>query len=208
MPREWFINCAVSFDGRLSEQGKPVAISSAEDNYIVHSFRNEIAGIGVGSTTVIVDNPSLRTRVEHLPDLDPNTLSHPIRLVFDRSGRCTPELSIFQDQDRARTIWITNSDRDIPGIIKISGTSLEQIQKDVNQILDEMGKDGDVMIEGGGKLITSFIESGLISKMRVYRGPILLPDGVPLFLRPVSKELVLVETRKLGPGIEEHYTFK
>lgn len=201
--RSWFINAAISFDGKISEKGKQVEISSREDWEVVHQFRNEIAAIVVGSTTIKIDNPSLKTNPDYLKD---NTIiSHPIRVVLDRSGTCDPTSTVFQEQDTIPTIWVTESKESIDGVQKVSSTELTQVVKNVNSFCTKMKREGDVMIEGGSIVINNFIQSGLISKLRLYRNQLILQNGVPLFPNNIQNRMVLRNVRKLGTGIEEIY---
>ncbi len=201
--RSWFINAAISFDGKISEKGKQVEISSREDWEVVHQFRNEIAAIVVGSNTIKIDNPSLKTNHEYLEE--GTKISHPIRVVLDRSGTCDPSSMVFQEQETIPTIWVTNSKGSIEGVQKITSTNLTQVVNGVNSFCNKMKRDGDVMIEGGSVVINNFIESGLISKLRLYRNQIILENGVPLFPTNLNNRILLQNVRKLGPGIEEIY---
>lgn len=202
--REWFINVAVTFDGRIALENQMVNISSDEDWKVVHSIRNRIAAIGVGSNTVIVDNPTLLTRREFLP-VD-QEIHHPIRLLFDRSGRIPKSASVFVDQDQATTLWITLTKDEIKNIEKIKASDVFTAFDLINLWLDEKGIEGDVLIEGGSRLIDSFLNSGIIKRIRIYRSPISLPNGIALFSKKSNYRLSLERVKKLGPGIEEWYT--
>lgn len=204
--REWFVNVAISFDGKITNPGEQVEISSEEDWAYVHNKRNTIAAILVGSNTVIVDNPSLKTKEKYIKNLD--TLQHPVRIVLDRRGRCSPDSKVFQDQDKIQTIWITNSVKNIPGVIRIKASSVKDIINQVNEYLGSIDRSGDIMIEGGSIVINLFIKSGLVSRIRIYRESVLLPQGVPLFPYQLSNKLILYKVEKLGSGIAEFYKFE
>lgn len=204
--RSWFINVAISFDAKISEIGKQVEISSKEDWQVVHQLRNKIAAIVVGSNTIKVDNPSLKIKPEYLGDVLQN--NHPIRVVLDRSGTCDPNSKIFQNQNEIPTLWVTESESKIEGVQKIPVTDLSEVIFEVNSFCDKMKRNGDVMIEGGSSVISNFIASGLISKMRIYRSQLILENGLPLFPTPIKKRIILQSVNKLGPGIEEIYLIK
>lgn len=204
--RKWFINIAITFDGKISLRDSQVNISDEEDWKIVHQMRNSIAAIGVGSNTILIDNPSLLVRKKYLPSKI--KINHPIRLIFDRRGRLDPSAIVFHSQNLSQTIWITNSSKIISDIIKIPYTTLQEVVNSINTNLDNMNKEGSVMIEGGSQLISSFINENLISHIRAFRGNQVLPDGKPLFSKSPNNELVLTKVRKLGSGIEEYYDLK
>ncbi len=204
--RSWFINAAISFDGKISIKGQQVEISSKEDWQVIHKFRNEIAAIVVGSNTIKVDNPSLQTNPEYLTDH--SQIRHPTRVVLDRRGTCDPNSKVFQNQDTIPTLWVTESSESIKDVQKIPTTELSLVVKAVNSFCDKIGKGGEVMVEGGSVVINNFIESGLISKLRLYRNQLILENGVPLFPTKSQKSIILQQVKKLGPGIEEIYQIR
>ncbi|MCY3414098.1 MAG: RibD family protein [Candidatus Heimdallarchaeota archaeon] len=198
--RKWFVNVAISFDGRISNPDEQVELSDENDWKIVHKMRNRIAAIVVGANTVITDNPTLKTKTKYIE----GEVNHPIRVVLDQAGRCLPEHRVFCDQDIAKTIWVTNSTNDY-GVMKLARFELPEVVKHINAMLDEMGREGDVMIEGGATVINNFINDNLVNEMRIFRAPILLPNGIPLFPRKLRKKITLSSVKSLGYGIEEHY---
>lgn len=201
--RSWFINAAISFDGKISEKNKKVELSSKEDWQVVHQLRNISAAIVVGSNTILIDNPKLLTKKEFFPN--GTQINYPVRIILDRRGRCKTNAMVFQNQDLASTIWVTNSNANVKGITKISGESIHDIVSEVNKYLDKINRQGNVMIEGGSKVITSFIKSKLVDKIRLYRSPKVLVDGLPLFGDNIENPLILKKVRKLGVGMEEIY---
>ncbi|MHA2029389.1 MAG: RibD family protein [Candidatus Kariarchaeaceae archaeon] len=201
--REWFINAAISFDGKISGYAQQIELSSDEDWKVVHTYRNSIAAIVVGSNTIKIDNPSLMTKAKYLSH--DTSIHHPVRVVLDRSGTCDPKSKVFQDQDQVPTIWVTTSPSEIIKIEKIQARKIEQIMQEVNSFCNNRGIEGNVMIEGGSNVINNFITSGLIKKIRLYRASLILPNGQPLFPSDISRKLVLKSVKKLGPGIEEIY---
>ena len=63
----WFGNIAISLDQKLGKVNTRTNISNDLDFKIVNDFRNNICAIGVGSNTIMVDDPSLNVK-EHLLD--------------------------------------------------------------------------------------------------------------------------------------------
>ena len=171
-------------------------------------MRNTNAGIVAGSNTIINDNPSLLTKIEYLGKIEGASINHPVRIVFDRRGRCPQNAKVFQNQHLSPTIWITTSNERIEGITKIYDDSLKNIVLKINQKLNDLGKQGKVMIEGGGQLITSFINHNLISYIRIFRSSMIFPQGRPLFSNEIENSLSLKSIKKLGDGIEEIYLIK
>ena len=92
--------------------------------------------------------------------------------------------------------------------MRIKASSVNDIINQVNEYLDTIDRPGDVMIEGGSIVINLFIKSGLVSRLRIYRGSVLLPQGVPLFPYKLARKLILDKAEKLGSGIAEFYHFE
>ncbi|MHA2091666.1 MAG: RibD family protein [Candidatus Kariarchaeaceae archaeon] len=203
--RKWFVNVAVSKDDMIARPGKRSNISSDEDWKAVHLMRNLSSAIVVGSNTILVDNPKLLVKAHYLPKTI--RVQHPIRIIFDRRGRLDGSYTVFHEQDKSTTIWVTNSSKQISSIKKISFTSLQDTVTQINELLDELKKPGQVMVEGGSQLIQSFLNDNLISYMRIYRSNKPLLDGLPLFTKDQKRKLILDRTKQLGKGSEEYYSF-
>ena len=80
---------AISRDGCIAaREGERTELTSDATREVVHAFRAEVDAIGVGSTTVLVDDPLLTARTA--PRGRPLT-----RVVFDRRLRTPPSASLF-----------------------------------------------------------------------------------------------------------------
>ena len=80
---------AISRDGCIAaREGQRTALTSDDTRRVVHALRAEVDAIGVGSTTVLVDDPLLTARVA--PRNRPLT-----RVVFDRRLRTPPSASLL-----------------------------------------------------------------------------------------------------------------
>ena len=73
---------AHSLDGKISITGKQLKISSQESLCLTHCLRASNDGILVGINTVLIDNPSLNTRLPK--ELD---LKSPVPIVVDSNLR-------------------------------------------------------------------------------------------------------------------------
>lgn len=138
----------------------PNWISNPISRMLVHKWRSEENAILVGTNTVEIDNPSLTTR------LWPG--ASPIRVVIDRQNRLTRDRSVFSDE--APTIVFTENPTP-------SENNIEQIKIDfshsiIESILTKLWERNiqSVIIEGGKKVLQSFIDSGLWDEARVFQG--------------------------------------
>ena len=161
------VNCAMSADGKIAGADRTqVSISSEEDKSRAKNLRRKYDAILVGVGTVVADNPHLT-----LKDLDYDT--NPIRVVLDPHGR-TPDDALILD-DRAPTIMVTleSCDRewDCEETLRAGNDSI-----DLEAVLEELADMGieNVLVEGGGRTISSFFRAGLVDKYTVFVGGLVI----------------------------------
>lgn len=137
---------------RIPGDGKrPVIISNAVTHSIVHKFRTEVQGIMVGTNTALLDNPQLTARKWYGED--------PIRVVIDRENKIPADQFLFDGMVNtivftASTPFHTIKQKHVKYIpIDFSGDTNRQI---LTRLYDE--KVYSLLIEGGARLLTSFIE--------------------------------------------------
>ena len=72
------------------------------------------------------------------------------------------------------------------------------------EALDEMraaAGDRNVWLVGGGELVASFLEAGLVDDVLLFAVPVILGAGVPLWRRAVPSPLHLVEAKAYATGL-------
>lgn len=132
-------------------------ISNDWSNRLVHKWRTEEAGILVGTNTALLDNPQLSAR------LWPG--KNPVRIVLDQNLRLPQNLKLF---DGSVNTVVLNGQKDsqktnllfkkmLPGK-HVSGSILASLY-DLNIL--------SVLLEGGKKLLQSFIDAGDWDEMRI-----------------------------------------
>jgi diaminohydroxyphosphoribosylaminopyrimidine deaminase/5-amino-6-(5-phosphoribosylamino)uracil reductase len=152
------------------EPGDPVGtnwISGPVCRTLVHKWRAEESAIMVGTGTIITDNPRLNIR-RWAGD-------NPVRVTVDRSGRIPASAHILSgNQD---TIIFTSRSGNYSG-------KTRSIQIDpsygIGDFLEELHdqKLVSVMIEGGSRMLSSFLEEGLWDEARVLTGKMTFSQGV------------------------------
>ncbi|PVD51308.1 bifunctional diaminohydroxyphosphoribosylaminopyrimidine deaminase/5-amino-6-(5-phosphoribosylamino)uracil reductase RibD [Terrimonas sp.] len=158
---------AQSNNGVIGDLGNNrLHISNAYTNRLVHKWRSEEAAILVGTNTARLDDPSLTTR------LWPG--KNPVRLVLDMELSLPHHLHLF---DNAVTTIVFNriqntieSFDDIKN--KENRTWYYQVTNDVSivhQIIHALYnlRVQSVLIEGGAKLLQSFIDEGMWDEARI-----------------------------------------
>ena len=162
---------AESADGFIDivrEGGNPVVLSTPVTSVYVHKQRAENMAILVGRCTALLDNPSLTVRNWYG--------RNPLRLVIDRRLTLPAALRLF--------------DRTVPTLVfteceRLSETNLTYVKTDFSQdilpqILQELydRKIQTLLVEGGSRLLQSFIDDGLWDEIYIEQARTELGTGV------------------------------
>lgn len=170
------LKTAQSLDGRLATAtGDSQWISGPESLKFAHRLRAIYDAVAVGAGTVRADNPSLTVR--HVKG------DNPIRLILTTSGELPKNINLFShNQDNNSIVATTKA-----GLSKLKHTGVMSwtIRKsgnglDLNQFLSMCGRVGisSLLIEGGGRLATSFLRHKLIDKIYQVVAPIIIGSGI------------------------------
>jgi len=131
--------------------GKPAAkISNNEAHRLSHRWRTEEQAIMVGTNTALMDNPTLTARLW--------TGKNPTRVTVDKKNILPRTLNIFSSE--APTIVFDSTD----ATIWLKGLYERKVQS--------------LIVEGGAKLLQSFIDAGLWDEARIFTAPQQLGSGV------------------------------
>ena len=174
--RPWVtLKWAQSEDGFMDAERQkgelPVRFSSDFTQTLVHRMRAMHQAIMVGTKTVLMDDPTLTTRLWEGPD--------PLRVTIDRKGVLPDSVHI--------------KDGKVPTVIYNMG--------DLKHILDDLYKRGiqSLLVEGGAHLLQHFMDSGLWDEARIEIAPLTLGKGVlaPEMKNAVLVEKVAVDRGKI-----------
>ncbi|MEP7108896.1 MAG: bifunctional diaminohydroxyphosphoribosylaminopyrimidine deaminase/5-amino-6-(5-phosphoribosylamino)uracil reductase RibD [Ferruginibacter sp.] len=164
-------------------------ISNEITNREVHKWRSSEAAILVGTTTASRDDPSLTTR------LWPG--SNPLRLVIDKDLKLPPSLHLFDGT--VKTIVFNAVQHEMEGpvlyyYISAGRSFIAQILEALYQLNIQ-----SVIVEGGTKLLQSFIDENYWDEARVITNTELeIPAGIqaPLLFNAekLSVEKILTDT--------------
>lgn len=139
---------------------QPTWITNSACKILVHKWRSEEDAFMAGTNTVVKDNPQLTTREW--------SGRNPIRIIPDRTLRIPKDYFIY-DQS-AKTIIFTEEEavsRDCVEYIKIKFSS-DSLQTMLHEIFSRNIQ--SVVVEGGAKLLNSFIKNSLWDEARVFYG--------------------------------------
>jgi diaminohydroxyphosphoribosylaminopyrimidine deaminase/5-amino-6-(5-phosphoribosylamino)uracil reductase len=149
--RPWItIKWAMSWDGRAAAaDGTSQWITGPGTREKVHRDRSEHDAIVVGTSTIIVDDPSLSAR--------------------------TPSGGLHENQPRAIVVGL----RDVPLNAKVRshpGGFLHHRSQDLPDVMALLFDEGirSIYLEGGPTLASAFIAAGLLDEIHITVGPLLL----------------------------------
>ncbi|HNX66593.1 MAG TPA: bifunctional diaminohydroxyphosphoribosylaminopyrimidine deaminase/5-amino-6-(5-phosphoribosylamino)uracil reductase RibD [Bacteroidales bacterium] len=146
----------------LRKQGDPAEphwITGLSERVLVHRWRSEEDAILAGGATIRSDNPSLNVRYWSGPD--------PVKVIVSRSADIPSDSHIFTTPGRVLLFTQKEMPGTVPGTIITHGDDIP-----VNEILCSLYKEGiqSVIVEGGARILESFISSGLWDEARIFTG--------------------------------------
>jgi diaminohydroxyphosphoribosylaminopyrimidine deaminase / 5-amino-6-(5-phosphoribosylamino)uracil reductase len=168
---------------RALEQ-KRFLISNEITNRLVHKWRSEETAIMVGTNTALYDNPSLTTRLWKG--------NNPVRVLLDKDLKVPVTYHLLDGQ--ATTIVFNNiKNATKENIIYSKLIAGESITKQVLEKLYQL-KIQSIIVEGGAKLLQSFIDEGSWDEARVITNQeLIIGDGINA---PLLKNQQLYKTEK------------
>lgn len=184
------MKAATSLDARIAAApGERTLLTGEEANRRAHALRAEVDAIGVGSGTLLADDPRLTARgVFRERPL--------VRVVFDRRLRTPPAARVLATLDAGPVIVMTTDAAATMGPSRVAaleqaGATIETaVGPDFRDALLRLGEleITTLLIEGGAQLHRAAWEAGLVDQVQLYVTPRTLgPQGVPLLAgRPFS----------------------
>jgi diaminohydroxyphosphoribosylaminopyrimidine deaminase/5-amino-6-(5-phosphoribosylamino)uracil reductase len=161
------IHAGVSLDGKLTDKnGHSQWITSVESRRIAHSLRGEFSAILAGRNTILADDPHLTLREAGWEGKTFN------RVVLDSANSLPGRLNIFKDQEKFPLVIFSSRDavdqkKKVPHHFFVRRDSNGLLLPDILAELSKLGI-SSVMVEGGGKVIDSFIRERLFDEMMLF----------------------------------------
>jgi 2,5-diamino-6-(ribosylamino)-4(3H)-pyrimidinone 5'-phosphate reductase len=140
----------------------------------VQRIRSASDAILVGVGTVIKDNPSLKVHWELL-GIKPKSHRTPIRVVIDSNGRTPKGAKVMDGSAPTAIITAEQCKRAFPTFVHHAsfGNGHVDIRMALEWLSTEFGV-RKLMVEGGSRIITSFINEGLADRITVFVAPVLI----------------------------------
>lgn len=204
------LKAATSLDGRLAAAaGARTQLTSAAAVRHAHFVRAQVDAVGIGSGTLLVDDPLLTPR--HVYRERPLT-----RIVFDRRLRAVPAARVFSTLAAGPVIIVTSRQAQsshperADALGRAGATVLALDEPTMSAALGALAERDiqSLVLEGGPALHQAAWDAGVVDFVQLYVAPVLLagvhvPEGAPVALgRDVSVAALVEQTvRMLGPDV-------
>jgi len=157
-------------------------ITHEQTNRLVHRWRSEEAAILIGTETAIKDNPSLTNRYW--------LGKSPLRLVVDRQLRLPENLVMFRDGNPV--IIFNEQKNDQQGELRFVKINTDQSFIDKLFVYCYQNGVQSILVEGGAKLLQSFIDADQWDEARIITNTTLqVGSGLPA---PMIKSTPMVHS--------------
>ena len=165
-----FLKFARSQDGFLGQSDKAVWLTNSWSKRLVHAWRAEIGALLIGTNTALVDDPKLTTRF--------GFGHHPLRIIPDFNDRLHDQMALFATES---PVWILCETLPKHGIDKpfvhYQLLPKKHWPQALNQLLIAEGIN-TLMIEGGAKILSTYLQEKLWDEARVFETGHTLKSGI------------------------------
>ena len=169
------LKTAMTLDGKIaSHTGASRWITGAAARARVHAYRNEYDAILVGIGTVLADDPSLTTRLEH------GTGKNPLRIVLDSEARTPLDAKLVADGAAPTIIVVSErADHRRVNLLRACGAEVVTLgaqRVDIAALLDYLGARDitSLFVEGGAAVNWSLLAGGSVDKVHAFIAPMLM----------------------------------
>jgi len=175
---------AASLDGKIAAtSGDSRWVSGPESRRWGHRQRTLVDAIVVGVRTILIDDPELTARPEpgegaRQPDGEPR---QPLRVVVDRRGRTPasarvlrpPAGTLVATTDASPEAWRREMSEAGAEVVVLAAS---EGRVDLGELLRHLGGRDilSLLVEGGGDLLGSFFDLGLVDKVQAIIAPVII----------------------------------
>ena len=169
------VKAAESIDGKIAtRKGDSRWISSEKSRRMVHAMRSEADAVMVGVNTVVADDPLLTSR------MNGSARRQPLRIIVDARLSAPLSSKVFSKKLAGNTIVATTryASRNKMNALEKKGVELLTFngsgrRVDLKKLLKALSARGviNLLVEGGGTLISSLLNEGLVDKVLFFIAP-------------------------------------
>jgi diaminohydroxyphosphoribosylaminopyrimidine deaminase / 5-amino-6-(5-phosphoribosylamino)uracil reductase len=185
---------AQSNDGYIGHPERQIWLTNTFSKHLVHKWRSECDAILVGTNTALLDNPDLTNRLYF-------GKKENVRILLDKDLKTPRNHNVF---DNNSLTWILTK-KEIP---KEDNVTYFTSNFDENHLADFMcdiyqRQIGTLIIEGGAKVLQSFIDANLWDEARVFHSPKTIGEGG--IAAPILKDANLQSTHQILDDVLKVY---
>ena len=173
---------AMTLDGKIATaSGESKWITGSKSRAHAQRLRLGVDAVLVGVETVLADDPSLTVRTQ--PGFR-RPAWHPVklRIILDTRARTPLGCRLVSDDGRASTLIVVSELADPAKIAALQArvTVMRAPERegriDLQWLLPELGRMGilQLLVEGGGTVLASFFEAGLVHRIAFFYAPRIL----------------------------------
>lgn len=175
--RPWVaLKLAMTLDGRIADGGGASKwITSPASRQAVQEIRRRHGAIGVGSGTLLADNPKLTARCGR-------KTYYPTRIVFASTDAIPKDSYFITRAEETRSIVAVKNKRK-KGIdkrgVEYWYTGTNDDAESIDTFLNMAFAEGinSILIEGGRRVATAFLENGFVNKLYLFYGNKIFGNG-------------------------------
>lgn len=160
--------CGMTLDGKIATwSGDSKWVTGEASRAWVHRLRDELDAILVGSRTVMTDDPSLTTRLPEGGGRDP------IRVVVNAGEYLDERHHVFHLDSSAPTWVVLPEGKAFKAGAETLCAPSGPGGVDMVHVMRELGRREvtSVLVEGGGTVLASVFEAGLVDKVMFFIAP-------------------------------------
>lgn len=171
---------ASSLDGKIATStGDSKWITGEEARRRVHQVRDAVDAVMVGVNTILADDPQLTARPDAAPRERPER--QPVRVIVDSRGRTPPAARALREPGKVLLAATSAIDPARAQALERAGVEVLVLPEregmvDLAALLKALGQRDitSVLVEGGGNLLASLVEDGLVDKVMAFLAPVLI----------------------------------
>ncbi len=168
---------AMSLDGKIAtKSGDSKWITGSEARRYVHHLRYTTDAVMAGANTVLVDDPLLTSRGK-----GGTARKQPLRVIVDGKGHTPPTARLFREPGKALLALDRPATPEEKSAFAQVGAELLELPSagellDLERLLKALGERDitSVLVEGGGILLGSLFDHGLVDKVVAFIAPIII----------------------------------
>ena len=171
---------AMSLDGKIATKtGDSHWVTGEEARRYAHNLRCNTDAIMVGANTVITDDPQLTVRC--CGGRGGVAKKQPLRVVIDGKGRTPTTARLFKEPGKTLVATGEGLAVETKQALTATGAEIAELPAGKNKVelpelLRILGRRGitSVLVEGGGILLGSLFDAGLVDKVIAFIAPVII----------------------------------